>query len=455
MQKHSLILFCCAAMYFGHNSNALAQQRRELSLSEAVNLSINNNKSLKQSQFTLQGAKAAVEEAQDRRLPDIKLSGSYMRINTPNVSGNLLQMMAGQSNTGEQHAASDVNVNQVMFGMANASLPLYSGNRINNGIKAANYLAKAASYDVDHQKDLVIDNTVEAYYNLYKAQVFLKLVQENNRTALNRVKDFTNLEKNGVIPRNDLLSVQLQQKNMELAILDAENNVKIANYNFDLMLGVDEQTELVVQGLASQQNISLNAIDQYEAMAFANRNDLKAFESRINAAQTNTKINKGAYLPSVALTGGYVAADIHNMLTVTNAVNVGLGLSYNIADLYKNGAKIKQAKAQESALQMAQSNLLDGVKIEIHKAYQDVEESTKKVTVLKSAVDLANENYKIVKNKYDNSLATATELLDADANKLQAAINYEFSTIDNLISYNKLLRATGQITTTYTSSITK
>lgn len=448
MQKHSLFLVLGLAFGIGNSLDAGAQQARTLSLKEAVSLSISNNKSLKQSQYALEGAKAGLQEAKERRLPDVKVSGSYMRLNTPTVSGNLLQMMAGESG-GQGSEAGSIKVNQVAFGMANASLPLFSGNRINNGIKAAAYLEKAAAYDVEHQADLVIDNTIEAYYNLYKAQAYLKLVEENNRTALNRVKDFANLEKNGVIPRNDLLNVQLQQKNMELAILDAENNVKIANYNFDLMLGLDENTTLAVEGLNGDQQQQLAPIEEYVNNALSDRSDVKALDNRLSASQANTKITKGAYLPSVALTGGYVAADVHNMLTVTNAMNVGVGLSYNIADLYKTGAKVKQARAQEAEMQMAKSNLLDGVKIEIHKAYQDFRESSQKVNVLKTAVELAEENYKIVKNKYDNSLATATELLDADANKLQAAVNYEFSMIDNLIAYNKLLRASGQISAAY------
>lgn len=454
MQKHSLFLVFGMAFCIGNSLDAGAQQARTLSLEEAVSLSINNNKSLKQSQYALEGAKAGVQEAKERRLPDVKVSGSYMRLNTPAVSGNLLQMMAGQSG-GQGSEAGAIKVNQIAFGMANASLPLFAGNRINNGVKAAAYLEKAATYDVAYQADQVIDNTIEAYYNLYKAQAYLKLVEENNRTALNRVKDFANLEKNGVIPRNDLLNVQLQQKNMELAILDAENNMKIANYNFDLMLGLDENTTLRVEGLNKASNKQLAPIEEYINNALADRSDVKALDSRLSASQVNTKITKGAYLPSVALTGGYVAADVHNMLTVTNAMNVGIGLSYNIADLYKTGAKVKQARAQEAEMQMAKSNLLDGVKIEIHKAYQDFRESSQKVTVLKTAVELADENYKIVKNKYDNSLATATELLDADANKLQAAVNYEFSMIDNLIAYNKLLRASGQIASVYAPASSK
>ncbi len=48
----------------------------------------------------------------------------------------------------------------------------------------------------------------------------------------------------------------------------------------------------------------------------------------------------------IALTGGYVAADIPNFLTLYNAVNVGVGLQYNLSSLWKTDAKVQQAKAR-------------------------------------------------------------------------------------------------------------
>jgi hypothetical protein len=49
--------------------------------------------------------------------------------------------------------------------------------------------------------------------NLYKAKSSVNLVKAWKR---NKIKDFTNLEQNGLLPRNDLLSAQLQASNFEL-----------------------------------------------------------------------------------------------------------------------------------------------------------------------------------------------------------------------------------------------
>ena len=62
-----------------------------------------------------------------------------------------------------------------------------------------------------------------------------------------------------------------------------------------------------------------------------------------------------------------------------------------------------------------------------------------------TAVQQAQENYKIVKNKYDNSLATVTELLDADVARLSADLNYAFAKADAYVAFNKLKQVSGMI----------
>ena len=64
------------------------------------------------------------------------------------------------------------------------------------------------------------------------------------------------------------------------------------------------------------------------------------------------------------------------------------------------------------------------------------------------AIEQAEENYKIVKNKFDNSLATTTDLLEAEVAQLQARLNYSFAKSDAAVAYKRLLQATGTLNTT-------
>jgi outer membrane protein len=418
-----------------------AQQTRQLSLQEAIQLSVDNSKSLKVSNAKVDQAIAELSEAKMKQYPDLKVSGSYLRVNQPNVD--LKVSLGNNGGSGEGSQASEVKVDQVAYGMATASVPLFSGLRIRNGIESAKYLKKAAELDAQQDKDELIQNTIAAYYNLYKAQAAVKLVNENLKQARQRVKDFSNLEQNGLMARNDLLKAELQESNVELTLVDAENNMKISNFNMNLMLGLDDNTELKLDESGLGRMYKIQSLEEWESKALANRADYLALQQRQEATRVGVKAAKGEYFPSLALTGGYVAAYIPNFLTVTNAVNVGVGLSYNVASLYKNGAKVKQAKAQQEQLHWSALEMNDGIRMQIHQTFQNYMETLKKIEVYRKAVEQANENYRITKNKYDNALANTTDLLDADVAQLQAGINFEFAKADAEVAYNKLYETAG------------
>ena len=105
--------------------------------------------------------------------------------------------------------------------------------------------------------------------------------------------------------------------------------------------------------------------------------------------------------------------------------------------------KVAQAKAKEQQLVSTQDLLNDNVRYEVNEAYQAYLVSEKKIDVYNKAIEQANENYKIIKNKYDNTLATTTDLLDADVAQLQAKLNFAFAKADAVAAYNKLMQVAG------------
>ena len=418
-------------------SSVMAQERKPLGLKEAIDLSIKNSKQLKISSAKIEEANATLKESENRKLPDASVSGSYLRLGTANID------VKKQNNNGSNNGESP-KVSQAAYGILNASLPIYAGGRIRYGIESSRYLAQAVKLDADNEKDEVIENTIEAYVNLYKAKTAVDLVNENLAQAEQRLKDLRNLEKNGLLARNDLLKAELQVSNTELSLLDVENNWQFANVNMNLMLGLPEKTIIFPDSSLLQQNLSVNTLDDYVQSAIANRRDIAAIDLRKQAAQTGVKAVKAEYYPSIQLTGGYIAANIPNVLTITNATNIGLGVAYSIGSLWKTKAKIQGAEARARQLVASEELLNDSIRLQVNRAYLNWLSSQKKIEVYAKAIDQANENYRIVKNKYNNSLATTSDLLEADVAQLQARLNYTSARADAVVIYNQLLLASGQ-----------
>lgn len=440
--KHNFWLKTFAFVISLGASATIAQSARPVTLNEAIDLSIKNNKYLKNSRAKIEEAAAGVETALNRKLPNASVSASYLRLNSANVDIKTKSSSASSGTTAPATGGSP-SVSQAAYGIANVSLPLYSGLRIRYGIESAKYLAEAAKLDADQEKEEVIQNTISAYINLYKAKFAIELVKENLQSSYQRVQQFSNLEKNGLLARNDLLKAQLQSSNIELALLDAENNQRLANINMNLMLGLPENTELVTDSVSIQQSGSVKTIEEYEQLALQNRKDIAALAQRKKAANTGVKAARGEAYPSIALTGGYVAADVPNILTVTNAMNIGVGVQYNLATLWKTKSTIHEAEAREKQVSINDEILSDAIRLQINQAYQNYMLSQKKIDVYSTAVTQAAENYRITKNKYNNALVTTTDLLDADVAQLQARLNLSNAKADAVVAYNKLLQTAG------------
>jgi outer membrane protein TolC len=435
--KGLLIIFC----FFSIQMNA--QQRKTLSLYEAIDLSLQNSKQLKINQAKIEEATAATREAIEKKLPDAKISGSYLRLNNANVD----LKTKGNNNNGGGNTSEPPRISQALYGLLNLSLPIYTGGRIRYGIESAKFLEKATVLDAEDDKGEVIQNTIEAFANLFKAKTAVRLVAENLADAQQRTKELSGMEKNGLLARNDLLRAQLRESNLELNLSDAENNSQLANVNMNLLLGIPTSTELVLDTTGIERKEDNRVLEDYLKAAITNRKDIAALDLRKKSAESGVKSAKSELYPNLAVTGGYIAADVPNVLTITNAVNIGVGVSYNIGSLWKNKSKVQQAEARVKQLTIAESQMDDNVQLEVNKSYLDLLSNKKKIDVSAKAVEQAEENYRIVKNKFDNSLATTADVLDADLFQLQARLNYVLSRADAFVAYHKLLQTSGLIST--------
>jgi outer membrane protein len=291
-------------------------------------------------------------------------------------------------------------------------------------------------------------NTIDAFTNLYKARANLRVIEENLAQSRSRDADFANLEKNGLLARNDKLKALLQTANIELTKADVENNLKLAMVNMNIMLGLPEETVIIPDSASLVEPGDIKGLQDYEQLALQNRKDMQAISYRKKASEVGIQTAKADYYPSLALTGGYIVADIPGFITITNAVTFGVGLSYNVSSLWKTNAHVTGAKAKLAEVQANEEDLYDQVRMQVNQAYEELLTANKKIQVSQVAIDQGIENYKIVKNKYDNSLLTVTDLLDANALMLQSQISLELAKADAIVAYNTLLERAGILATT-------
>lgn len=424
MKNKIFLPICLVIATFSH------AQEINISLQEVIQQSLQNNKSVKVAEATKNTNEYKVQSAKNNRLPDISLSGQYMHLfTTTNVDIKLPMQSSG--------GGMGVEPNQLLLGQASASVPVFAGFKIKNAIKNSELMVDLSNLQIEATKENVVWQAINLYFGLYKTQRSIDVLNENLVRANQRVKDFQNFLDNGIIARNDLLRAKLQASNVQVAIDEAETQYKNINYRLNLLTGQDESKIVHVNNVETLKTINQNSQD------YANRTDVKSYDVKNQIADSQIKIAKAAYYPQLAISAGYVAMDIDKVASVTNATNVGIGLKYDLSSLYKNKAEVEIAKAQKLENEMQKETTIDKAKVEMNEAFQKYDLAKKKNNVYKEAVEQANENYRIVKDKNDNGLADTDDLLEADVQQLQAKINQVVGEADEQLAIYEYYYTTG------------
>ncbi len=89
--------------------------------------------------------------------------------------------------------------------------------------------------------------------------------------------------------------------------------------------------------------------------ALENRKDLEAIRFQEKASQANIKIARSCLLSFIAFIGGYTALDLKNVITVQNAMNIGVGVSYDLSAILKNGTMVRIAESKVLEVQNSRS----------------------------------------------------------------------------------------------------
>lgn len=442
MKISQLMLF---GVFLMGTSAIQAQEKTSLTLSEAIHLAWEQSSQVSLAESKVITKKQELRTVKNNSYPDFKISGQYQRLTDADINFKL------NNSDGSASTTAAPSVNQLMVGQVNASLPLFAGFKIQNSIKASNNLYAAESANALQTKENVAMQVVDLYASMYKAEKTVELLKENQKSAEQRVTDFIQLEKNGIIPRNDLLKAQLQASNVKLSLAKATKDLNIVNFQLITLLKLDAATKLTIRE-SDFANFQMNNIPTSDETAVASRQDLEAIRLQEKASLDYVKVAKSGYYPAISLVGGYTAIDLKNVITVQNAMNIGVGLSYDLSRILKNNATVKVAESKATELKKHEELLTEQIKIDVQRAIEDYDLALKQDLVYTEAVEQASENYRILKDKYDNGLSDTNDLLEGDVDQLESKINKALSKANVIQKYYELLTVSGQLNQTFNLS---
>ncbi len=423
--------------------SAIELQAQVMTLEQAIKQGSENNRQLKISKYKIELAEVKYQEAVDLVLPSLKASAGYTRLS--DVEEPKIQFPG----FAEPVALFPVYVNNYSARVS-LSETVFSGFRLKYAMESQKLLQQAAKYDAAKDHDEIIFTIVSSYFNLYKLEQSIRIVDENLRSLNQRIAEAQKMEDRGTLLHNDVLRLELQKSNIDLTGIDLRNNLAVAIFNFNILIGSNEKSDVNIDTTVVNTSFSLKTLDEYMTDAQKNRSDLLAMNTKSQSLENNFKIAKNSYYPQLAVGANYYDARPNPRVIppqdkFVTTWDAGVTLSWDLMNLYSNKHNVADTRIQLEQSRESVHLLEDAIRSEVNQSYVACQQSAQRIAVIESTLAQAQENYRVMNSRYTSSLALTSDLIDADAALLQANINLALARADASVNYYRLLKATGNL----------
>jgi len=424
-------------------TNALVSaQIKELSLEESLKIGLENSRALKISRSKVVSAEAKVKEFSSQLFPKLSLSANYTRlsevppfeVNVPLSPVPIRIQDAILNNYGIK-----LSIQQ----------PLFTGFRLSSLKSAAELNKEAFNIEFTKEENETALNIQNTFWNYYKAKQVVKLIGENLKSLEDHLRDTKSFLANGLATKNDLLKLEVQYSNVRLMKLENENNLKIVRASFNKALGFNlaAQTEIITKEI--QADLTQYNYDELLSEAMSKREELKALQFRIGASEENVSAANAGLYPSVYLTAGYNYSRPNQRIMPSkdefkDTWDVSVVMNWDLWNWGYTASQASQAEQQLIQNQTSYELLKENVELDVYQSYLRVISEFDKVDLNRKIVEQANESYRIIKEKYNEQLATSTDLIDAEVSLLDAKTKLTNAMVDFQLAKVKLEKAVGR-----------
>lgn len=431
-----------------------------MTLAALYTLADQQSQQVRVSEVALRAADEGVAAAKSALLPsvDLSLQGSY--------TGNAFMLSRGFSSNGTtDYIVPGVGVVPVENGKqptphwgnsftAQVAQVVYAGGAIRSGIRMAELGKEMAELNVEKNRQEVRFLLTGYYLDLCKLGNQMEVVRQNIALTQKEIDLMKARREQGTVLQNDITRYEFQLQSLVLTLEKLTDASAVINHQLVTTLHLPEQTAIVPDKDELNTEISalsaITAQDAWQRMAAGNNLGIRQSEVAANLAEQKIRQAKAKSLPSVAVVAenqlfGPYTQDLIPKDCNVNVWFVGIGVKFGLGSLWKNKHPIRKARIEYQQSQEALTLVREGVENAVQANYTNLLTAYTEVKTQQKQVELANQNYSVVQNRYQNELALLTDMVDASNMKLTAEMALVNARINMLYYFYKLKYVTNTL----------
>jgi len=437
--KKTSALVAALLIILGTGPASSAQEKITLTLEKCLSLALSQNPFYLASQERTDAAQARVRQAAAQFFPSLTAQG----LQNLDEKVFVLEFPSFIPGGRPQRVAIDF-TKDYQFSL-NFTLPLYTGGRLTSGYRSAklNYLSSQESSRQTTNE--TVFNVKRGYYNYLLAKQLVGVTEEALNLAEKTLQNVKNMYEVGMASRLDLLRAEVRLANLKPPLIQARNNVAVAELSLKTLLGLDVAQPVEVTGEMIYTPVDIN-LEENLAKAVLNRPELGQLQYQRQMAGEMIKIARADYLPTIALSGNYNTWADRFAFGKNNWQNFyafNLILSIPLFNGLQTPAKVAESQALIREIDFTEKGLVNNIKFEVQAAYLTLNNAQEAFLSQEKNIDAARESVRVAELNYGEGLITITDLGAAQVALSEARINYLRAIYEYTVSLAQLEKAVG------------
>lgn len=321
--------------------------------------------------------------------------------------------------------------------------PVYDGGRMSAAIDAARAAVKAAENGDEAARQAVVLQVLRAYEGVRAAGAQLGVARRAEAAAASDLASAGKRYKQGTAIRSDVLTAQVNLEQSRLAAQTAQDHLATAREYLRILTGMPGGGAIAV-GSPADPEMPAAPLTALQTEAAVNNPTLRSLQNRARASRAAVAGEKAAYRPRFSLVVRHDWNDGSLGFSAPSNTVAGV-LSWDLFDFGARRGAVEQASGELDAAEARAAEFRQALHVDVDRAWRSAREAERRVKTDETAVEQAREAQRIVKLRFDQGLATITELLAGQARLDKAQGNLVDDRYNLRISRATLLAAIGRL----------
>jgi outer membrane protein TolC len=426
------------------SSNAFGQTPPvRLTLADAINRGFENSHRLAEIRAREEGARAAARSVELNKLPIVSASAGYTRTNhvqefaVPQPNGNRLVVYPD---------IPDNIVTRIGF-----QWPIFTSGRTDALERAAAAEVSAVAADIETARADLRFEIIRAYWAAVTARESVRVLEESAARVQAQLTDARQRFQVGLIPPNEVSSLEAQRSREQAQFIDASNMLQSAVIDLQRLIGVERGTVIELSDSLERQYLAPKQFDVTGLIeaAIESRPERQALSLRLGGLEARQQAVRAGNKPTVTVAGGVDYANPNPRIFPRQdewqeSWDVGVNVNWNVLDFGRTKAQIAEASAAASATRARIAELDSVIAADVEQRLLDLESSGAMVRAASDAIKSASEARRIVADRFAAGVATSTDVLVAQVALLESELARTRALASQRLAEARLERTVGK-----------